>query len=58
MSDTPKKPWYREFYVWLVIFFPVLAIVAGFYTLKLAIESDDGLVEDDYYKQGIEINRT
>lgn len=58
MSDTPKKPWYREFYVWLVIFFPLLAIVAGFYTLKLALDSDDGLVEDDYYKQGIEINRT
>ena len=57
MTDTPKKPWYREFYVWMVIFFPLLAVVAGFYTLKLAIDSDDGLVEDDYYKQGIEINR-
>jgi uncharacterized protein len=57
MSLTSKKPWYREFYVWLVIFFPALAIVAGLYTLKLAIDSDDGLVVDDYYKQGVEINR-
>lgn len=58
MTTPQKRPWYREFYVWLVIFFPLLAVVAGFYTLKLAIDSDDGLVEDDYYKQGIEINRT
>ena len=32
-------------------------IVAGFVTLWLAIRSDDGLVADDYYKQGLAINR-
>lgn len=52
------QPWYKEFYVWLVIFFPMLAVVAGIYTIRLAILSDDGLVADDYYKRGLEINLT
>jgi hypothetical protein len=50
-------PWYREPYVWLVILFPAMAVVAGFITLRLAIVSDDGLVIDDYYKAGLHINR-
>jgi len=37
---------------------PAIVIVAGFVTLFLAIESNDGLVADDYYKQGLAINRT
>ncbi len=58
--NTENKiiPWYKEFYVWMIIFFPMLAVVAGIYTIILAIESDDGLVVDDYYKKGLEINRT
>ncbi len=53
-----NRAWYLEPYVWLVILFPTTAVVAGIFTLNLAIESDDGLVVDDYYKQGLEINRT
>jgi hypothetical protein len=55
---TLKPPsWYREPLVWLVIFFPAVAVVVGFTGLYLAITSDDGLVVDDYYKQGLEINQ-
>ena len=36
---------------------PAIVIVAGFVTLWLAIVSDDGLVTDDYYKQGLAINQ-
>ncbi len=53
-----KKSWYHEPFVWLLIFFPASAIVAGMITVSLAINSYDGLVADDYYKQGLEINRT
>lgn len=52
-----SKRWYQEPYVWLLISLPLSAVVAGFYTLYLAIVSDDGLVADDYYKRGKEINR-
>lgn len=51
-----KSVWYREPFVWLLVFFPALAVVAGFITLRLAIVSDDGLVIDDYYQRGKEIN--
>ncbi|MDM8569753.1 FixH family protein [Thiotrichales bacterium HSG1] len=51
-----KKPWYREPFVWLIILFPASAVIGGMITISLAINSDDGLVVDDYYKQGLEIN--
>lgn len=51
-------PWYKEYFVWMILFFPSLAIVGGIATMILAIKSDDGLVVDDYYKNGLEINRT
>lgn len=34
-----------------------MAIVAGLLTLAIAVESDDGLVADDYYKRGLAINQ-
>lgn len=55
-SDSPRH-WYREPFVWLLISFPLTAVIAGFVTLALAIQSDDGVVADDYYHRGKEINR-
>ncbi|BAV34782.1 FixH family protein [Sulfuricaulis limicola] len=55
--DKEHVRWYREPFVWLLITFPLTAVVAGFITLGLAISSDDGVVEDDYYLRGKEINR-
>ena len=52
------RPWYRERWPWLLMAMPATAIVAGFVTLWLAITSFDGLVADDYYKQGLAINQT
>ncbi len=54
--DAPR-PWYREPYVWLVIAIPVLAVISGLTVITIAVVSDDGLVVDDYYKRGKEINR-
>lgn len=51
-----SRPWYREPYVIMVIAIPLSAIIAGLVTLRLAIVSWDGLVEDDYYKNGLAIN--
>ena len=57
-EESIKLSWYREPYVWLVISFPLSAVIAGFFMLWLAIVSYDGLVVDDYYKKGLEINKT
>ncbi len=57
MSGGNDRRWYREPFVWLLIALPATAVVVGFTMLGLAIYSDDGLVEDDYYRKGKEINR-
>jgi hypothetical protein len=54
---TPNTPWYRVGFVWLLFMLPTIAVLAGFATLALAIYSDDGVVVDDYYRRGKEINR-
>lgn len=56
--NNDNKSWHKEHYVWMIIFFPLLAVVGGIITIILAIQSNDGLVVDDYYKEGLEINRT
>jgi len=55
--STPR-PWYREPLVWMLIAFPLTAVIGGIATYIIADRTKDGLVVDDYYKQGKEINRT
>jgi uncharacterized protein len=50
--------WHREPMVWLIIMIPLSAVVMGAVMLTLAISTYDGLVSDDYYKQGLQINRS
>ncbi|CAN7505106.1 FixH family protein [Acidovorax sp. LjRoot194] len=50
-------PWWKFGHVWLVIAGPAIVIVAGFVTLWLAISRPDPVVAEDYYRQGIEINK-
>jgi hypothetical protein len=49
--------WYREPWPWILIGLPMSAVIAGIATLIIAIENQDGLVAEDYYKQGLAINR-
>jgi len=51
------RPWYREPWPWFLAAGPLTVIAAGAITVWLAIRSDDGLVADDYYKQGLAINQ-
>ena len=52
-----NDPWYRHPWPWLLMSGPAIVVVAGFYTLFLAVRSNDGLVAEDYYKQGLAIDR-
>ena len=36
---------------------PTIVVIAGFTTAWLAIKSNDGLVEDNYYKVGLAVNQ-
>jgi uncharacterized protein len=58
MEKLDTIPWYRQPFVWMIIAFPATSVVVGMTMLTLAIKTNDGLVVDDYYKKGLEINRT
>lgn len=57
-ATQPLLPWYREPWPWLLMAGPVAVIFAGIATIWIAVVSSDGLVVDDYYKQGLAINQT
>lgn len=58
MENTMTQPWWKFGHVWLVISGPAVVVVAGFATLYLAIRTPDPVVTEDYYRKGIEINKT
>lgn len=57
MTET-NKPWYREPWPWILMAGPTAVVLAGIATAWIAVATDDGLVEDDYYKKGLTINQT
>lgn len=54
-EDT--EPWYKQFWPWFLISLPLSVVIASIVTINIAIESDDGLVSDDYYKEGLAIHK-
>jgi hypothetical protein len=62
MNTDPKPqdsaPWWKHGHVWLVIAGPAVVVAASIVTAVIAIRTDDPVVEADYYRRGIEINKT
>lgn len=42
--------------VWMVIAIPLVSVIMGVAMVTIAVRNQDGLVVDDYYKRGLEIN--
>ncbi|CAG0995534.1 hypothetical protein MTYP_02532 [Methylophilaceae bacterium] len=57
MNRQDEKRWWQYGYVWLILAGPLAVIIASFITLNLALKTPDAVV-DDYYRKGIEINKT
>ncbi|MFT5657183.1 MAG: hypothetical protein ACI9KN_000455 [Gammaproteobacteria bacterium] len=51
-----SRPWHSYPYVWMMLSIPFSAVIMGVIMITLAIESSSGLVADDYYQKGKEIN--
>ena len=51
------NPWYRSRWPWLLMAGPAAVLLAGAVTTWIAFASADGLVAEDYYKEGMAINR-
>jgi hypothetical protein len=58
LAGQAAQPWYKERWPWILMAGPGVVIVAGVVTAWLAIKTSDGLVDDDYYKQGLTVNQT
>ncbi len=52
-----NEAWYKNPWVWVVIFFPLLAVVAGIATVIITSQNQPEMVVDDYYKKGKAINQ-
>ncbi len=60
MSRAPSldnRPWYRNRWPWILMAGPAVVVVAGIVTAWIAATTSDGLVADDYYKQGLAVNQ-
>lgn len=53
----PQRPWWKFGYVWLVISGPVVVVIAAVVSGWIALRQADPVLTDDYYRQGIEINK-
>lgn len=63
LTQTPHiqlpqaQPWWKFGHVWLIVAGPLVVVMASFVTLYLAMSRPDPVI-DDYYRKGMEINKT
>jgi uncharacterized protein len=57
-ANQNSKPWYREPWPWFLMSGPIIVIIAALVSAWIAIRSSDGLVTEDYYKQGLVAGET
>jgi len=58
METIDTRPWWHFGYAWMIVGGPLLVVIASFITLYIAISRPDPVIDDDYYRKGIEINKT
>ncbi len=57
-SNSNAQPrWYQIPMVWMVVGIPLFSVVFTLSIVWISIKTFDGLVVDDYYRKGLEINR-
>jgi hypothetical protein len=56
-TQQAAQPWWKYGHVWLIISGPAAVVIAGFFTLYLAVSGVDPVIDPHYYRNGIEINQ-
>ena len=51
-----SKPWYKQFWPWLLIAIPIATVLKSGHTIYLMNQQSPDLVIDDYYAEGKAIN--
>ena len=57
-AKQEKAAWWHHGYAWLAFGGPAAVVVASLITVYIAVSHRDPLIEEDYYRKGIEINKT
>lgn len=57
-AENSVEKWYQQFWPWFLIALPSTVVVAGFYTLYLALSNPHSMVDDNYYNEGLAINQS
>lgn len=52
------QPWWQYGHVWLVLAGPIIVIIAGVITAYIAMSAPDPVLAQDYYRRGLEMNKT
>lgn len=55
--EPVARPWWKEFYVWMVIAGPLSAVIACAITAVYILRGPDALVSEDYYREGIALSQ-
>ena len=63
MSQPNANPsnsgaWWKFWHVWMVLAGPAIVVVASFVTYYLAASGKDPLIEENYYRKGVEVSKT
>lgn len=56
-DDDKQRPWYREPWPWVLIAIPGAAILWSAFLIVFSLNQQVSMVEDDYYDEGMGINR-
>ena len=57
IQASDSRPWFKHFWPWFLILLPASVVVAATATLIIANRGADDLVAQEYYKDGLAINR-
>ena len=51
-------PWWKFGHVWMVFAGPAIVVVASLITVYIAMTRIDPVIDENYYQNGIDINKT
>ena len=58
LQSAVPEPWWKFGYVWMVIAGPASVLLASIATVWITLANPDTLVAQDYYRRGMQINKT
>ena len=57
-SNLDTTPWFKQFWPWFLISIPFITICYCALMIYMAITTENSLVSDNYYKDGLAINQS